>query len=140
MSEDDLRPAAEWAARLARPLQMQRILRDGAPYLDRYFVAGYPRVRGATASVYLHHFRASDASDQVHSHPWAWSVSLILSGGYREHRCLPDGQQIVRLYHPGDLNVLRAHDRHRIDLLGAECWTLFLAGAYEKPWNFQPIC
>jgi hypothetical protein len=137
---NNLEPAAAWATRLARTLEVQRIPRDGAPYLDRYFVAGYPRVRGATASVYLHHFRASDAFEQVHSHPWAWSLSLILSGGYREQRCLPDGQQIVSLYQPGDFNVLRADDRHRIELLGPDCWTLFLAGAYEKPWNFQPIC
>jgi len=136
----DLLPAADWAKRLSLTHDVQRIARNGAPYLDRYFVSGYPRVVGAQASLYLHHFHASDASDQVHSHPWRWSMSLILSGGYREQRCLPDGQRVVREYRPGDLNVLRADDRHRIDLLGPDCWTLFLAGPYEKPWDFQPVC
>ena len=133
--------ARSWCIALASTLEVEHIQRDGAAYLDRYFVAGYsPRRRHASASVYLHHFRASDPHTAVHSHPWRWSVSLILVGGYREHRCQPDGTTRVVEYRPGDVNTITAIDEHRIDLLAADCWTLFLAGEYQQPWKFSPSC
>jgi hypothetical protein len=76
----------------------------------------------------------------VHSHPWGWSASLILAGGYREERCGPSGAVFVREYQPGDVNVLEADDRHRIDLLSADCWSVFLAGHFEKAWRFAAHC
>ena len=139
MTEADAR---RWCLALAPQCAVQRILREGRPYLDRYFVAGWrPTRRGAAvgASVFLHHFLASDASTEVHSHPWTWSASLILVGGYRETRCL-DGERSEHEYRPGDVNVLEPAVRHRIDLLGDDCWTLFLAGAYQQPWDFAPVC
>jgi hypothetical protein len=65
---------------------------------------------------------------------------LILCGSYREERCGPDGDVIVREYAPGDVNILEADDRHRIDLVSSDCWTLFLAGNFEKTWAFSPTC
>lgn len=135
--------ARRWCLALAPHCAVQHILRDERPYLDRYFVAGWsPTRRGGGAvgaSVFLHHFLASDASTEVHSHPWTWSASLILVGGYRETRCL-GGQRSDHEYRAGDVNVLEPDVRHRIDLLGADCWTLFLAGAYGQPWDFSPVC
>jgi hypothetical protein len=133
--------ARAWCTALARTLEVQHIARNGQPYLDRYFAAGWsPTNRRPGPAVFFHHFLASDADDQVHSHPWGWSASLILVGGYREYRCGPAGQVITRDYYPGDVNVLEATDRHRIDLIGADCWTLFLAGSFERPWQFIPSC
>jgi len=135
------RVARTWCQAFARTLQVQHILRNEQPYLERYFVAGWsPTNRRSGPAVFLHHFVASDANDQVHSHPWGWSVSLILTGGYREERCLSDGSMVVREYQPGDVNVLEANDTHRIDLLSSDCWTLFLAGQFEKAWSFAPRC
>ena len=135
------RAARAWCEALARVLKVQHISPNGQPYLDRYFAAGWnPTTRRPGPAVFLHHFLASDPQDAVHSHPWGWSASLILAGGYREERCGVDGQVIVRDYHPGDVNVLEADDTHRIDLLATDCWTLFLAGSFEKAWRVLPRC
>lgn len=138
-----------WCEGMARGREVQHIDRNGAPYLHRYFLAGWsPRTAGPTRpSIFLHHFLASDPADQVHSHPWGWSSSLILVGGYREHRCLghryapmPGDVLQVKEYRPGDVNVLMPDDKHRIELLDADCWTLFLAGNYAQPWTFTDDC
>lgn len=133
--------ARAWCEALASTLLMQHILRNGQPYLDRYYAAGWSPTNGQRGpAVFLHHFLASDPADAVHSHPWNWSASLILVGGYREERCDAAGQTIVRVFQPGDVNVLAAADQHRIDLLSADCWTVFLAGNFERPWNFRAAC
>ena len=130
-----------WCIAFARTLQVQHIKPDGQPYLDRYFLGGWsPTNRRSGPAVFLHHFLASDPDDFVHTHPWGWSASLILAGGYREERCDPEGHISVREYRPGDVNILTADDKHRIDLLSSDCWSLFLAGNYEKQWDFSPRC
>lgn len=53
----------------------------GRPYLQRYYVCRFFGVR-----VYLHRFVSSDPDRGLHSHPWAWAMSLILSGHYFEER------------------------------------------------------
>jgi hypothetical protein len=132
--------ARAWCTALARSLQVQRIDRNGMPYLERYFAAGWsPSNKRSGPALFLHHFVASDSEEAVHSHPWGWSASLILAGGYREERCI-DGVLSVKEYRPGEVNVLEADDKHRIDLLEADCWTLFLAGNFEKAWGFAPRC
>ena len=130
-----------WCQTWARRLEVQHIQRNGAPYLERYFVAGWnPTTRQPGPAIFLHHFVASDAEDQVHSHPWAFSISLILVGGYRELRCQSTGPPLTREFRPGDVNVLDAEARHRIDLLELECWTLFLVGDVARDWRFTPPC
>ena len=75
----------------------------------------------------------------MHSHPWAWGASLMLVGGYREYRCT--GQTAtVQTFRPGAVNHFGVTDRHRIELLGADCWTLLLVGDYAQPWGFEPAC
>ena len=130
-----------WCETIARSLQRHAIDRDGQDYLVRYFAAGWsPWNRAPGAAVYLHHFRASDPVGSVHSHPWKFSISVILVGGYKEYRCDDDGVQTSRVFHVGDVNVLLPDTKHRIELLGADCWTLFLAGPYQQDWSFFPEC
>jgi hypothetical protein len=137
----DEQAARTWIESLARTCGVQQIRPHGRPYLDRYYAAGWqPATRRAGPAIFLHHFLASDPDDAVHSHPWIWSASLIVCGGYRETRCKPGGGVDVREYRPGDVNVLAADDRHRIDLLAVDCWTVFLAGAFCQPWRFDPVC
>ena len=139
----DLDPIAtrQWCEQLARVLPGRKIEPHGKPYLERYYVAGWSPVnRIAAPSVYLHHFVASDPDDAMHSHPWAWSLSIILIGGYREQRCLPHGALVERTYYPGDQNLILAADRHRVDLLEGDCWTLFLTGPFLQQWQFYPLC
>ena len=127
-----------WCETLAGECQSQGIDRGGKPYLTRYFVAGWtPYSRRIAPALYLHHFHASDPIDSVHSHPWTWGMSVILVGGYREIRCEPCS---LREYHPGDVNILTPDVKHRVELLGADCWTLFMAGPYLQPWAFMPSC
>lgn len=130
-----------WCLAIARTLEVRHIHPGGMPYLDRYTLAGWSHSSpNSPGALYLHHFLASDPNDQVHSHPWSWSASLVLAGGYREERCDVYGNRTVREYRPGDVNLLEADVRHRIDLLAADCWTLFLAGDFEQPWRFGPSC
>jgi hypothetical protein len=137
----DAAAARAWCTELSRSLRIEAIRRGQRPYLDRYFVAGWnPYDRQRHGALFLHHFRASDEPDRVHSHPWAWALSLILSGGYTEERCDPTGQRTVHTYRPGDVNVLVPTDRHRVELLESDCWTLFLTGDYQQPWTFFPHC
>lgn len=119
---------------------VQHITRQGAPYLDRYFLAGWnPTSTEHGPAVFLHHFVASDRPDEFHTHPWRIAVSIILVGGYAEMRCGPEGVE-SRRYLPGDVNILHPIDRHRIDLIDAECWSLFLTDAYATHWGFHPGC
>lgn len=129
-----------WCDALAARCTMQRIPRAGVPYLDRYFVAGWsPRDRRHGPAVFLHHFVDSDSRDEMHSHPWA-AISLLLVGAYREHRCAPDGSATVRDLQAGDTNVLAPTDRHRIELLTPDVWTLILVSDVVQPWGFVPSC
>lgn len=130
-----------WCLALSRTLPVQRINPNGVAYLERYFVAGWnPINKRPGPSIFLHRFVASDPDTAVHSHPWGWSSSLILVGGYREERCDGRGGVVVREFRPGDVNILDAHIKHRIDLVGKDCWTLFLAGPFEKAWSFSDSC
>jgi hypothetical protein len=137
-------PIRAWCAALAATLPVQHITPHGVPYLERYFIAGYSpyrrQVPAPAASLYLHHFLASDPQDEVHSHPWAWALSLLLVGGYREHRCDDTGGVTAREYRPGDCNLLQPTTRHRVELLEADCWSLLLVGPYAQPWTFFADC
>jgi hypothetical protein len=66
-------------------------------------------------------------------------VSFILAGGYVEHRHRSDkpGKVVQRTFLPGDVNLIGADDFHRVDLLGKDCWSLFVAGEKtERSWGF----
>ncbi len=120
---------------------------NGRPYLTRCYFFGKDRSWG---NVYLHHFHASDQGVELHSHPWKWGCSLVISGGYVEERARDPltwerGQEkehdslslqrhpphIWRLdVGPGKINVIRSTDFHRVDLKDevSGAWTLFFAG------------
>jgi hypothetical protein len=100
----------------------------GEPYLERYSLFGLCGWRA-----YIHRFRASDPDRGLHDHPWDWSISLILSGSYREVRF---GEE-ARALRPGCINRILGHDFHRILLdHGQEAWTLFVHGPRVKGWGF----
>lgn len=93
---------------------------------------------------FLHHFFRGDADDAVHNHPWPWSLSLILTEGYVEERWDPETKSLkTRHLYPGDLNIIRSTDFHKVTLKnpGRGCWSLFLAtGRVEekngRDWGF----
>ena len=126
-----------WLARLAARRPMRAISGpDGEPYLERYYLATLFGVR-----LYLHHFIASDPGRGLHDHPWAWSGSWVLSGGYTDLReqITDDGTTIIVERHlwAGAMNRLDTRTRHRIVLReGREAWTLFAHGRRVKGWGF----
>lgn len=141
--------------------------RDGKrPYLSRYYMLF--RDRSDTGdrfplNVFLHHFHRGDDDQALHNHPWHWSAAIILAGGYTEERrtrtwadglspsmaaalslmifATVPGPDIVvrRVLRPGSINVIRANDYHRVDLLDEDrgAWSIFIAGPRTgKSWGF----
>lgn len=125
--------------------------RDGkSPYLSRFYLLGRkPKLDsfgnpiheedtggGESWKVFLHKFHRGDEDADPHNHPWAWSVSLVLAGGYLEWR-LEDGVMRPRVLLPGNVNFIRANDYHRVELLKESgAWTLFVAGPKLQSWGF----
>ena len=123
----------------------------GKPYLTRCYLLGRDWKWG---NVYLHHFHSSDQGNELHSHPWAWGLSLVLSGGYEEERarnpevwssstlppasCLRPVTVEKRTVLPGRLNLIKVTDFHRVDLRDekAGAWTIFFTGPRSTDWGF----
>lgn len=117
-----------------------RIIGDnGTPYLGRFYV----KHNGFFPGIYLHHFYRSDHDRELHNHPWKWSVSLVLTGGYTEERYEatgefgPDRIQTLNRPSPG-INIIRSTTFHRVVLKDKErgAWTLFIPGPESKDWGF----
>lgn len=88
------------------------------------------------ARVYLHRFNRGDEDKELHNHPWAWAFSLMLAGGYVEHRLCSQGIVWRRVVRPGAVNVIRANDFHKVELRGGPAWTLFVTGPKAQSWGF----
>lgn len=130
---------------------------DGALYLLRVKVWGWmPKdPKKYFTSAYLHRFFLPDLDRDLHNHPWKWSVSFILAGGYEEERlvgakfvpCMVEGipsvrsiggRIIKRRLRPFTLNILGPNDFHRVTrLCGSQSWSFFLAGRKFKGWGFR---
>jgi len=121
--------------------------KDQIAYLYRNFLEGKPAPDGEPGLL-LHKFVASDTFEQLHNHPWTWSVSFILEGSYRETREViqtrqGNGKILLRRqwqrdFKPGDHNYIARNDFHRVDLISNHVWTLFLHGPREGDWSFVP--
>lgn len=115
------------------------------PYLLRWFVIP----RNSVFNIYLHKFLRSDDDRALHDHPW-WFASLILKGGYYEHR-----QGGRRYRHAGSVALRRPETLHRVELVrhksatipmyGSKpwvicsekrCWTLVFTGPKIRNWGF----
>lgn len=110
---------------------------DGSPYLDRYCLAEplETHEEDLTGKIYLNHFWRSDADQELHSHPWDRSTSLILVNGYEEER--REGSEIRRFdRRPGDVITIDAETFHRVELPRGDAWTLFFVGRYIGTWYF----
>ena len=119
---------------LARRLPLRVIVgREHDPYLCKYKLAAGERWR-----LHLHRFVRSDEDHELHSHPWTWSVGLILWGGYREEYEVANRAVALRAVLPGRLNVIFGDTFHRVELIERECWTLFLSGpVHGQSWGFK---
>jgi hypothetical protein len=145
------------------PCFASHTIRDaqGDPYLLRKYLLP-KRFTGAWwPGVFLHRFYQSDSDRRPHCHPWFWSISFILTGGYTEFRyrtpwriacdsrwtdIVSKGQWGKYLRKPWSFNVIRARDFHRAELLEPErgCWTLFVAFGHKtaergSEWGFWDL-
>ena len=147
--EDVIRAACE---KFARKLPTWVITTDGNPYLARHYIFTKDWIPTKLQpyftklpSIFVHEFRRGDDDRECHSHPWHFSFSIILAGGYTEervHRLIDGGYRVIaRTFRPGMLNVIRADDFHRVTLLdGKTTWTLFVAGERTgEEWGFLDI-
>ena len=102
--------------------------RSDAPYLRRWWLV--PRNRWC--NVYLHQFLRSDDDRALHDHPWAFNVSVLLSGDYIEHT--PAGScRLTR----GAIKLRAGPAPHRIELINDNhVWTLFVTGPKVREWGF----
>jgi hypothetical protein len=82
------------------------------PYMLRWW-----RVkRNAFFNIYFHQVFRSDEDRAHHTHPW-WSFSIVLEGGYYEHRIHAGGLETKIWYGPG--SILFRHKgalAHRLEL------------------------
>ena len=108
-------------------------------YLIRYYILYPDSVKRERKDIpfnaFIHQFMASD-DPVLHTHPWSWSASLILKGGYWEH--LPTGK---KWRGPGSFRILRRgkSDVHWIEIPEpGKTWTLFLRGRTVSSWGFMP--
>lgn len=110
---------------LSDRLPVREIKHQGAPYLERYYVAtlfDYWRA-------YLHRFVGSDP-DGLHSHPWRWGFTVVLAGWYLEQRRF--GHRVVRW-----CGFVNGDTFHRvIKPEGADVWTLFIHSPRVMNWGF----
>lgn len=116
------------------PKNVDVIHTEGKPYLLRFFV----KHSGKLPGIYLHYFYRSDSDRHLHNHPWANSLSLILSGGYEETRQTPakSPQIKTKIFTPGSINLIGMGDFHKVTLLSNETWTLFVSINRTQTWGF----
>lgn len=118
------------------------ISKDGIPYLTRFYVF----LRDWTyANIFVHFFHRSDMDvgtnglGLLHNHPFNWSFSFVLYGGYREERRAPDGTVYTRIVKPFTFNFISKDIFHRVDLLDEKkgCWSIFFTGSRKgNSWGF----
>jgi len=118
------------------------IAKEGLKYLTRYYVFLKDRVFG---NIFIHHFHrsdmdvGSDGQGLLHNHPFDWSFSIVVSGGYIEERRQTDGTVKKKVVKPWSLNFISKKDYHRVDLLNEEkgAWTIFFTGSRKNnSWEF----
>lgn len=117
---------------------------DGKPYLIRWNL-----FECKLFSIKIHRILRSDY-DCLHDHPWAF-VSVILRGGYVEHREIPQktlgsilggfavrvapAHIVSRIYHPGNILYRRATDKHKLEI-HQPCTSLVITFKKVRPWGF----
>ena len=101
------------------------------------WVRAVGRIGELLPNVYLHQFLRSDDDRALHCHPWA-NVSILLRGTYVEHTIAAGGIENREWLIVGDYRI-RWSGRlaHRIELVGTECWTLFITGPRYREWGFH---
>lgn len=101
-------------------------------YLTRYYLFGKDRKFG---NIYIHQFHSSDLEDDFHNHPFKYSLSFIVKGGYVEE-LYSNGKiyNVIRL--PFSFNFINTKIFHKVSLIEKESWSIFFAGPRTNDWGF----
>lgn len=121
------------------------------PAIPAYMRRWWKIARNAYFNCYYHIVFRSDDDTAHHDHPW-WSFSIVLEGGYYEHRILAGGVHVKQWYGPGSVLFRRSGDTaHRLEL-EPEPWgpsddyddpaerpskTIFITGPVLRRWGFH---
>lgn len=108
---------------------------DGGEAFDRFGNPKRTAVFTSGVNVFVHRFHRGDDDVALHNHPWHWAISIVLAGGYTEERRYGD-KVARREVRPPAINLIRAQDFHRVDLLEEDCWSIFIAGPRAGSWGF----
>ena len=111
------------------PQRTRWIHHNGTLYMERIHLLRWSRL-----SINLHRIHQSDRERALHSHPWDWSVSLVLAGGYEE-----DNLGGGRVRRPGSVAAWTWRYVHRVSrLLGPTSMSLFISGPVrpDRGWGF----
>lgn len=111
--------------------------RGNTPYLTRWYIHPKREVdedRTTPFGVYINFFHRSDEDEHEHNHPWDHAVAIVLAGGYTDQR-----EGVVKVYRPGDINVLDGNTFHKVTLLDPKqgSWSLFIAAKRFQSWGFK---
>lgn len=136
---------------------------DGrTPYIHRFILDEGDQLvpKDKRSKVYLHFIYESDGDRDPHDHPFDFN-STILYGSYREARwerycpkcdtiflgdvmtcpgckgkMQPKAQYGPRTYTEGQVNTLRAHQLHKLEVLKGPVVTLIRRGPRIRDWGF----
>ena len=90
--------------------------------------------------VVLHNFRSDDPPD-LHDHAW-WNVSLVLWGKLKETTYKRVPWAVLPAYssrylRAGSVRIRSATELHRLSLVSASVWTLFITGPERRLWGYD---
>lgn len=128
----------------------------GTPSIPAYMLRWWKIKRNAYFNAYYHIVKRSDDDTALHDHPW-WNFSIVLTGGYYEHRILEGGIHSKTWYGPGSVLFRRRGGyAHRLELPVAgnqdgtyrvgntisgfaeqEARTIFITGPVLRRWGFH---
>lgn len=129
-------------------MKYEEIRQNGVLYLKRWRL-----ISTKWFGIYLHRFYRPDDDRDLHSHPWSWCASLLLSGWYIEQvgkigkgKLQKQGdywhikrtlERNERLYTAGSLRFFRGDKYHAVsEIKPAGTWTLFAHGPLVREWGF----
>ncbi len=124
-----------WSKRLRESRPPDFLIGDPTqPYLRRWWVI--PRNRWF--NIYLHEVLRSDDDRALHDHPWL-NCSVILAGGYHEHRIAAGGCHTRNWRGEGSLTFRGPRAAHRLEVAraGPRTVTLFITGPIVRHWGFH---
>lgn len=85
-------------------------------------------------ALYIHRIYKADEDEHMHSHPWTFFMSYVLSGGYVEATNLIGKEYLVKT--AGSIGGRWWHEYHRLPYIIEPTTTLVMTFGNEK-WGYQ---